>query len=114
MPDRTVADRLADMHPQMLRVDPAADRKKLADLRAVIGRLVERALELLGVTKQDAAFQMGYKDAGAVSRWCSAVERPLFDKLFALEGFEVAWVLAMAERNTRIEVATVITIRRIA
>jgi hypothetical protein len=110
----TVAERLAGVHPQMLRVEHEGDRKKLADLRPVIGQLVERAFALMGISKQDAAFRMGYRDPGTVSRWCTAVERPLFDKLFGLDGFDVAYVLAIAERNARIEVTTAITIRRIA
>jgi hypothetical protein len=34
--------------------------------------------------------------------------------MFGLDGFDVAYVLAIAERNARIEVTTAITIRRIA
>jgi hypothetical protein len=114
----TMPDRLADVQPQMvragLRAQAKADRKKLADLRPVIGRLVERALELMGLSKQEAAYRLQYADAGTISRWCSATERPLFDKLFSLEGFEVAYVQAIAERNPAIAVDTVITIRRTA
>lgn len=115
----SMRDRLADVHPQMLRASserPArageSDCKKVADLRTVIGRLVERALEIAGVRKQEAAFQMGYSDQGTVSRWCSGVERPLFDKLFMVEGFEDAWMLALAERNPQMEVETRILVRR--
>ena len=107
-----VANRLADVHPQMLRAEGEGRRKELADLRPVIGELVSRALQLAGVTKQEAAFRMRYSDPGTVSRWCSGVERPAFDKLFTIEGFEVAWVLAIAERNRGIVVETVVRIRR--
>jgi hypothetical protein len=114
----SITDRLADVHPPMLRAglrpEAKADPQKLADLRPVIGRLVERALELLGLTKQEAAYRLQYADAGTISRWCSATERPLFDKLFTLDGFDVAYVRAIAERNPRIDVDTVITIRKIA
>lgn len=110
----SIADRLAGVHPQMLRAGIEGDRKKVADLRPVIGRLVERALELAELTKQDAAYRMGYRDAGTISRWCSAVERPLFDKLFTLDGFEAAWMLALAERNPKMEVETIVKIRRTA
>jgi hypothetical protein len=114
----TIPDRLATLQPKMLRAglrtEAKGDRKKLADLRPEIGRLVERALELMGLTKQEAAYRLQYADAGAISRWCSATERPLFDKLFTLEGFDIAYVRAIAERNPAIDVDTVITIRRIA
>jgi len=110
--DPTVPDRLAAVHPQMLRATIEGDRKKLADLRQAIGQLVARTFELMGITKQDAAYRLQYRDAGTISRWCSGTERPLFDKLFSLDGFDVAYVLAIAERNARIEVQTVVTIRR--
>lgn len=108
----TVDARLAGVHPQMLRVASDSDRKKIAER-------VERTLELLGVSKQDAAFRMGYTDPGTVSRWCSGVERPHFDKLFVLindDGltFEDAWVIATAEKNPRMEVVTQIVMRRSA
>lgn len=112
--DSIVNDRLADLHPQMLRARGEADRKKLADLRPVVGRLVERALELAGLSKQETAFAMGYSDAGTISRWCSGVERPLFDKLFTVPGFQDAYVLALAEGNPRMEVETIVKIRRVA
>jgi hypothetical protein len=116
----SIPDRLADTHPQMLRAglraEAKADRKELADLRPVIGRLVERAFELMSprLTKQDAAFLMRYDDSGTVSRWCAGKERPLFDKLFTIAGFESAYLLALAERNPAIDVTTTITIRKVA
>lgn len=108
----SLKDRLDAVQPQMLRAEHEGDCKKVADLRRVIGQLVERALELAGVRKQEAAFQMGYSDPGTVSRWCSGVERPLFDKLFVIDGFEGAWILALAERNSEMQVETIVKIRR--
>lgn len=111
---KSVAAQLESVHPQMLRVGIEHDRKKLADLRSFIGARVERALALAGVSKQDAAFRMGYADQGAVSRWCSGLERPLFDKLFLIDGFPDAWIVALAEQNSRMEVVTEIRVRRTA
>jgi hypothetical protein len=114
----SITDRLAGVHPQMLRADSEGDRKNLADLRPVIGRLVERAFEVMSprLTKQDAAYRMGYRDAGTVSRWCAGTERPSFDKLFAIAGFSRALLLAMAEaeQDPAIDVTTTITLRRVA
>lgn len=108
-------ERLNSIHPQMLRVEDEGDRKQLAEgRRARIARAVERALEIAGVTKQQAAFAMGYTDQGPVSRWCSGVERPLFDKLFGVPGFEDAYLVALAERNPRVELETTVRIRRTA
>lgn len=113
MGDR-ISDRLADVQPQMLRADAETSRKKLADLRPVVGQLVARAFELMGLSKQEIAYRLQYQDQGTISRWCSGTERPLFDKLFSLDGFDVAYVLAIAERNSRIAVETIVTIRRSA
>lgn len=118
MADGNGNERLADVHPQMLRAglrtEAKADRKKLADLRPTIGSLVARAFQLMGISKQQAAYDMHYDDPGTVSRWCSGTERPAFDKLFTLDGFEVAWMLAIAERNQQVTARTVITIERIS
>lgn len=105
----SIADKLDGLHPQMLKVESEGLRKKVA-----VGRAVERALALLGMTKQEAAYAMGYSDQGVVSRWCSAVERPLFDKLFALERFEECYIVALAEKNPAVEVVTYIRLKRIA
>lgn len=111
----TLRDRLANVHPQMLRASSDRDPQKLAEARrAAIGDDVERALALLGLTKQEAAHALGYRDAGVISRWCSGIERPQFDKLFALEGFEDAWLVVLAKRNPRMAVRTVIEIRESA
>ena len=100
----TLQKRLADVHPKMLRVDGEGDRKKL------VGRDVERALALLGVSQKDAAYRMGYSDQGTVSRWCAGTERPHFDKLEQIDGFEEAYMKAKAERNPRVRMRTVIEI----
>jgi len=98
----------------MLRAESEGLRKPLADLRPLIGQLIERALTLAGISKQDAAWRMNYSDAATVSRWCSGTERPAFDKLFTIDGFKAAYMLALAEQDPQIETTTVITIRRIA
>lgn len=113
----TVANRLDDVHPKMLAVRPRSsetDRKPLAEQewRRQIGRMIERALVLSAMTAQELSYQMGYADQSALSRWIAAVERPQFDKLFAVDRFYDAWVIASAEHNPRLEVETVVRIRR--
>lgn len=102
-------------HPQMLaaslRLDAKGDRKPLADLRPLVGRFVERALALMGVSKQDASYQMHYADQGTLSRWCSGLERPALDKLLTIDGFKVAYVQALAEHDAAFDVVTTISIR---
>lgn len=110
----TLANRLDGVHPQMLRAEGEGDRKKVAEHRERVGRLVERALILTGLTKQQAAYEMGYSDSGVVSRWCSGAERPLLDRLFLVSGFEDSWLIAQAEGNPRAEVERTIKLRSIA
>lgn len=116
--DPKVAQPFADAPRKMLRAElrseAKTDRKELADLRPVIGSLVDRALVLAGISKQEAAYRMHYANQGTVSRWCSGLERPAFDKLFTLAGFKTAYVLAIAEGDSQIEVTTAITIKRVA
>lgn len=111
---RTLPDQLVGAHPQMLRVDIEHNPQKLAELRLEIGQSIARAFEAMGITQQEAAHLMHYRDQGTVSRWCRGTERPLFDKLFALEGFEEAWLLVRAKRHPRMDVVTEIRIRGVA
>jgi len=113
----TLRRQLDAVQPQMIKADIEPDRKHLAalsetDRKRLVARTVERALEIAGVSKHDASYQMGYTDQGTVSRWCAAVERPLFDKLFIVEGFVEAFVVAIAEQHPGISAETVVRIRR--
>lgn len=116
----TIPDRMAAVHPNMiaarLRSDTKADRNPLAatDWRRQIGLTIERALTLAAISKQEISHAMGYQDQSAISRWIAGVERPLLDKLLAVDGFYDGWVIACAEANPRIEVTTVVTIRLVA
>lgn len=101
---------LDDVQPRMAKVLPK--RLAEAEWRAQIGKSIERSLALSGLTKQELSYAMGYQDQSALSRWIAGVERPLFDKLFAVDLFYDAWVIATAEGNPRVEVKTVIEIRR--
>lgn len=115
-PPRTVDPRLAGVQPQMLAATLDADRKPLADAdwRRHIGRTIDRALEIAGVTKQCMSAEMGYRDQGSLSRWIAGVERPHFDKLFAVDRFYDAWIIACAETNPRVEVETLVRIKKVA
>lgn len=97
-----------------LRMPAKLDRKALADdVRREIGRAIERALQLADITKQDASDRMGYgTNQAPLSRWISGVERPQFEKLFAIRELRGPMVQALAELSSDIEVTTTIRIRR--
>lgn len=88
------------------------DRKPFAEYAPQLGRAIERALVLANLTKQDAAWRMGYQDASALSRWISGVETPQFARLFGLPELRSALVIALAELAEDVEVTTTIQIRR--
>ncbi len=113
-----VAERLAVVHPKMLAASlnrGETDRKPLAEQawREQIGRAIDRALTLARLTKQEASYAMGYADQSALSRWIAATERPLFDKLFAVEPLRASLVVALSElAGEAVEISTTVTIRR--
>lgn len=111
--DPTLAKRLSDVHPKPVAAHIEGERKPLAacDWRRHIGQTIDRALTLANITKQEMSHAMGYQDQSALSRWISGVERPLLDKLFAIDKFYDAWVIACAEANPRVEVTTQISIK---
>jgi hypothetical protein len=95
-------------------------RKKFAatddDWNRVIGRVIERALELAGMQKGEAAAEMGYgTNQAPLSRWIAGVETAQFQKLWRVERLRTPIVLAWSEQlNGAAEIVTTITIRRSA
>jgi hypothetical protein len=95
---RQSAEALANVHPQMLRMRGEADRKKFADCsKEAVGRALERAIAMSGLSKQEAAFAMGYSDPGTVSRWCAGTERLHVDKVMAVADLRQPFALQLAK-----------------
>ena len=66
------------------------------------------------ITKQQAAFAMGYTDSGVIGRWVSGVERIQLDKLRLLgDGFWQEWVIVQAQITPGVEVRTLITLAKV-
>jgi len=55
-----------------------------AEFKLLIGRAIERGILLAGMTKQEAAFEMGYPDPSALSRWMPGVETVQFSRLWMI------------------------------
>lgn len=103
------------LHPQMLKARGEADPQLSGEeFKRQIGRAVECALDRAGLTKQEAAFAMGYTDSGVIGRWASGVETPQFGRLWTLgERFRVEFVLALAAiAGERVQIETVVRVRR--
>lgn len=113
----TMRDRLDHVHPQMLRAPAArgeADPQLSGEaFKRQIGTAVEAALDRAGLTKQEAAFAMGYTDSGVVSRWVNGTEAPQFARLWTLgEKFRAELVVALAGLvGQSVEVETVVRVR---
>jgi hypothetical protein len=104
----------AAMRIDYLDLEGEGHRKRLADedLRRLIGRAIERAIDLAKLEKKAVAHAMGYADGSALARWISGVETPQFAKLFGVVALRRALVIALAEIADGVDVQTTITIRR--
>jgi hypothetical protein len=108
--------RSTDVPRKSVAADDALDRKSFAaDVDGPsIGRVIERAIVLAGLTKQELAHAMGYADQSALSRWISGAEAAQIAKLWAVRALRGALVIAMAEASRAdVEVQTVVTLRRV-
>jgi len=95
---------------KMLAANSETLRKPLAE---AIGSAIERAIVLARMTKQDVAFQMGYRDQSALARWISGVETPQFAKLWQIEELRGPLVIALAELAECV-IETVVKVKRSA
>jgi hypothetical protein len=97
----TVRSAVPDTPRKMLTMQGEALRKPLAEgaFKAAIGRAIERALKASDITKQAAAYDMGYGDnQSPVTRWISGAETPQFAKLWTLgDRFRQELVIALAD-----------------
>jgi hypothetical protein len=116
--NRSLARALPDGPRKMLaggEVSGETLRKRLAegDDSSQIGRVIERALTLANLTKQEVAHAMGYADQSALSRWIAGVETAQMAKLWRVRALRGALVVALAEAaQDDVEVRTVVTLKR--
>lgn len=107
-PDARHRERLETVRPRM------AKALNNVEMRAQIGRAIQRCFALAGLSQKEAAALME-RDTAQVARWISGDERPQVDVLFSVPQLREAFVLALAEiAGEGIEVQTVVTIRRSA
>ena len=95
---------LENVRPAMAK----ADLKNLeADFKAQIGRAIQRAFSLAGLTQKEAAAALG-RDVAQVSRWIAGTERPQMDALFAVEALRWPLIQCLAQLDEQNEVVTAI------
>ena len=106
---------LESVQRKQIAMNGDALRKLLADdLKRAIGKAIERGIVLAQMTRQEVAFEMGYEDASALSRWIAGAETPQFARLFMVMKLRAPLVVALAELSEDAVVTTSISIRRSA
>lgn len=110
----TVADSRLDVPRKSVAAGLRTDRKPLAvDWKRVSGCVVERALVLAGLTKQQVSFEMGYADQSAISRWIAGTEPTQWHKLMAIDDLR-PWIPVAWAEQAGVEVQTTVIVRRTA
>lgn len=112
--DRTDAALVQRLENLPLR-QAKADLKNLdRSWREQVGRAIQRAFSLAGITQKEAAALLN-RDQAQVARWIAGAERPQIDALFSVEPLRQPLVVAFAElAGDGVEVITEIRVRRIA
>lgn len=86
-------------------------RKFLAEVH--LGHVVERAIHLAGLTKDQAARAMGYESASSISRWIANEEPVNFSRLWSADALRSGLIAALAEEaGDAVEVQTTVIVRR--
>lgn len=108
-----VDSRLDGVQRKMLSVTSESIRTKFSvEPGSRAGRVIERALELSGVSRQELAYALGYANQSAVSRWISGLENPSLEKLMsdaAPVAFRQGLAIAIGEVQQGISVQVVMT-----
>lgn len=102
--DRLSSPEIGEVRPRMAK---AVLRK------AEIGKAIERTRTLCQLTLKEFSSAIG-RDERQIARWIAGTERPQLDTIFAAEELRDALIQALAEQSDRIQIQTVITIRRTA
>jgi transcriptional regulator with XRE-family HTH domain len=85
--------------------------KKVAvpETRALVGRVIERAIHHARMSQKEAAYRLGV-DQAHVSRWCNGSEPPSLIRILTVPALACGLSVAIAELQDGVEVRTVITI----
>lgn len=99
-------ERLEGLRPHMAKVL----NKDETPWREQIGRAIQRAFSLAGVSQKEAAALIG-RDQAQIARWVSATERPQFDAIFSVEQLRHPLIQALSE-YAGAEVEVTVRLRR--
>lgn len=84
------------------------------ETRALVGRLIDRAIAHSGLTKKDAAFRMGYEDDQTpISRWVAGIEPPSLARFVRVPALACGLAVALAELSEGAEIRTVVSLPKV-
>jgi hypothetical protein len=86
--------------------------KKIVDgeMRALVAGVVSRAVDHSGLSKKQAALEMGYgDDQSPISRWVTGIEPPSFARMVSVPALRYGLSVALAELNDGVEIRTIVT-----
>jgi hypothetical protein len=110
----TLPAKVDPRHRKSCAVDGETLRKKLAghaEAGLNVGRVLERAFALAGLSKQEVAYELGYQGPSSISRWCANVEPPNLTRLWEIRQLRRALIVALAEATGGdVSVRTVLTV----
>lgn len=108
-------------HPPTAALLPTAESRRRmakADLPKAesndAGRAIQRAMQVRGWSLKEFAGE-AHRGERQLARWMAGTEHPQLDTLFAIVSFRQPLIVALAEcAGLGVEVATVVTIRKLA
>lgn len=109
----SLAERLDGIPRKSVAMKGEALHKKFVDpeTRALVGKVIDRAIHHSGLSKKDAAIRMGYEDdQSPISRWVSGIEPPSLARFVAVPALCCGLSVALAELADGAEVRTVISL----
>ena len=111
---KSITQALDTVHPRMAAMRGESVRRNPADVedRRAQGAEIDAALKFAKLTRQEAAYAMGYADDYTINRWISGAENPNFVKLRTLGAlFRRGLLIAQAASiGVGVRVETVVTI----
>jgi hypothetical protein len=100
--------------PHMLRAGAKVDPQLLGEqFQREAGQAFEWALDQAHVAKGDAAFRMGYTDAGVIGRWISGKETVQMGRARLIgDEFFAEFCIALLRLCSGVEVSTHVKVKR--
>lgn len=87
---------LERVRSEMAKAD--LNRVETRDYRADVGRAIQRAVLLAGMSQKEVAADIGC-DVAQLSRWIAGTETPQFARLFALEKLREPLCVTLAQMS---------------